>query len=210
MGGRQRPKTIDVVKTDLFSPLDVIQRKYDKVTVARLIRLRAEYEWMLSNPDARDRQFVEEFLAREDCAESQLYADLHLLKQMVPMLATANKDWHRWKTNQMLIETYQMAKKRKDTKTMAVAAAQYAKVNRVDLEDEQSVPYEEIVVQPFVPTSDPTVLGIKPIPNVEQKIKDMIAKYRRESIDIDDVEFEEADVKDIEMMRQPLPPADNG
>ena len=93
---------------------------------------------------------------------------------------------------------------------MAVAAAQYAKVNRVDLEDEQSVPYEEIVVQPFVPTSDPTVLGIKPIPNVEQKIKDMIAKYRRESIDIDDVEFEEADVKDIEMMRQPLPPADNG
>lgn len=209
MGGRQRPKTIDVVKTDLFSPLDVIQRKYDKVTVARLIRLRAEYEWMLSNPDARDRQFVEEFLCRVDCAESQLYADLHLLKQMVPMLATANKDWHRWKTNQMLIETYQMAKKRKDTKTMAVAAAQYAKVNRVDLEDEKALPYEDIVVQPFVPTSDPTVLGIKPIPNVEQKIKDMIAKYRRESIDIEDVEYEEADVKDIEMMRVPLPDNDN-
>ena len=66
---------------------------------------------------------------------------------------------------------------------MERAAASYAKYNRVDLEDEQTLPYELIVVQPFTATDDPTVLGIKPIPNIQQKISDMIAKYRAETLD---------------------------
>ena len=89
-----------------------------------------------------------------------------------------------------------MAKKRKDTKTMEKAASSYAKYNRIDLEDEQAVPYEMIVVQPFTATSDPTVLGIKPIPNINDKIKAMLNKYRAETIDIEDITFEEADLEE--------------
>ena len=96
----------------------------------------------------------------------------------------------------MILETYQMAKKRKDTKTMERAASSYAKYNRIDLEDEQAVPYDLIVVQPFTATADPSVLGIKPIPNVQEKIQKMIAKYRAETIDIEDVEYEEADLEE--------------
>lgn len=36
----------------------------------------------------------------------------------------------------MLIATYKMAEKRKDSKTMERAATAYGKLNRVDLEDE--------------------------------------------------------------------------
>lgn len=57
------------------------------------------------------------------------------------------------------------------------------------------MPFHLIVVQPFVATADPSVLGIKPIPNIQQKISDMIAKYRAETLDIEDVEFEEADLE---------------
>ena len=52
-------------------------------------------------------------------------------------------------------------------------------------------PYDLIVVQPFTASSystssmsivsatdDPSVLGIKPIPNIQEKIQKMIAKYR--------------------------------
>ena len=94
----------------------------------------------------------------------------------------------------MILETYAMAKKRKDTKTMERAATSYAKFNNVNVEDEQSVPYDMIVVQPFTATQDPSVLGIKPIPNIDDKIKELLEKYRAESIDIDDIEFEEADI----------------
>ena len=105
----------------------------------------------------------------------------------------------------MLLETYRMAKKRKDTKTMERAASSYAKYNRVDVEDEQVMPYDQIVVQPFTATDDPSVLGIKPIPNIEERIKELIAKYRRESMDIEDVNYEEADLEEDELWK-PIPP----
>ena len=113
---------------------------------------------------------------------------------MLPHITQASRDYHRWKYNEMILETYQMAKKRKDTKTMERAATSYAKFNNVNIEDEQSLPYDMIVVQPFTATQDPSVLGIKPIPNIEKKISQLIEKYRAESIDIDDIEFEEPDL----------------
>ena len=96
----------------------------------------------------------------------------------------------------MILETFQMAKKRKDTKTMEKAASSYAKYNRVDLEDEQAVPYDLIVVQPFTATNDPSVLGIKPIPNIQEKIEALLKKYQAENMDIEDVEYEEADLEE--------------
>ena len=124
------------------------------------------------------------------------YDDLKIIKSVLPHITQASRDYHRWKYNEMILETYQMAKKRKDTKTMERAATSYAKFNNVNVEDEQSVPYDLIVVQPFTATMDPTVLGIKPIPNIDKKITELIAKYRAESVDIDDIEFEEPDIMD--------------
>lgn len=193
------PKTIDVCRADLWTAKDELEQKYDAVTVARLIRVRDEYQWMLANPDARDRQFVDEFTARYGACDSAVYNDLAIIKQLMPALSAATRDFHRWKTNQMLLETYQMARKRKDTKTMERAATSYGKLNRVDLEDEQALPFDLIVVQPFTATQDPSVLGIKPIPNLDEKISSMIAKYRQETIDIDDVEYEEADLEESEL-----------
>ena len=88
-----------------------------------------------------------------------------------------------------------MAEKRKDSKTMERAATAYGKLNRVDLEDEQAIPLDQIIVQPFTATDDPRVLGIEPIPNIAEKISSMIEKYRRETIDIEDVEFEDVDLE---------------
>ena len=39
------------------------------------------------------------------------------------------------------------------------------------------------------------LLGIEPIPNIADKIAAMIEKYRAETIDIEDVEFEEVDLE---------------
>ena len=199
------PKIIDVCRADLWTGQTELQQRYDEATIRRLMRLRDEYQWMLANPDLADRQFVEEFTGRYGMVESAIYSDLAVIKQLLPALTSSSRDWHRWKANQMLLETYRMAKKRKDTKTMERAASSYAKYNRVDVEDEQVMPYDQIVVQPFTATDDPSVLGIKPIPNIEERIKELIAKYRRESMDIEDVTYEEADLEEDELWK-PIPP----
>lgn len=195
------PSAIEVCKANLFTKEDELRNRYPSTLVDKVLRVREMYNWFISNPDGTDREFVAELLQRHSVSKVTAYSDLAIVKSLLPMLASASRDFHRWRFNEMIINTYKMAEKRKDTKTMERAAASYAKYNRVDLEDEQVVPFEMIVVQPFVATSDPSVLGIKPIPNIQQKISDMIAKYRAETLDIEDVEFEEADLEFGELFK---------
>ena len=191
--------TIDVCRVDLFTAKEELEQRYPAVTVVHVLRVREEYNWFISNPDAKDRQFIEFAVSRFGIVKSQAYSDLALIKALLPNLAQASRDFHRYRFNEMILETYQMAKKRKDTKTMEKAASSYAKFNRVDLEDEQAIPYDKIVIQPFTATDDPRVLGIEPLPNLKERIRKMQEKYRRESMDIEDVSFEEADLEEQEL-----------
>ena len=186
---------LEVCRTDLFTREAELRERYPQSVVDKVLRVREMYNWFIANPDGTDREFVNELVQRHDVSKVTAYSDLAVVKAMLPLLAAASRDFHRWRFNEMIMNTYKMAQKRKDTKTMERAAASYAKYNRVDLEDEQVMPYEMIVVQPFTATPDPCVLGIKPIPNIQRKISDMIKKYRAETIDIGDVEFEEPDLE---------------
>lgn len=197
------PAIIDVASHDLFTPETELRTKYVEAQVAHVLRLREMYNWYLSNPDAHDRQFIDECRSRYQLSKSQSYEDLALIKRLLPALSTASRDFHRWKANEMLLETYRMAKARKDTKTMEKAASSYAKYNRVDLEDEQAVPYDDIVVQPFTATSDPTVLGLVPIPNLQKRIDALLKELSGESRDIEDITYEEADLEEDELFAMP-------
>lgn len=186
---------IDACRADLFESEDNLRKKYPSATVDKVLRIREMHNWFVSNPKATDKDFVHEVVARHGISRTTAYSDLAVLKQMLPALASASREFHRWRANEMLLNTYRMAESRKDTRTMEKAAASYARINRVELEDEVRIPWEKIMVQPFCATEDPRVLGIEPIPNIRKKIDDLLSKYRAESMDIEDVEFEEADLE---------------
>lgn len=195
-----RHNTIEVIQKHLFSDEDTLLKAgYDNVLIARIKRLHHAYNYVLGHPAATDKEIVNEIISAFSVQKTAAYSDLSFVKIITPMLGEASRNYHRWKTNEMLLETYAMAKRRKDTRTMEKAASSYAKYNRVDIEDETKIPYDEIVVQPFTATDDPSILGIKPIANINQKKKELLEKYRKESIDIEDVEFEEADLEELQL-----------
>lgn len=202
--------TLEVCRQDLFTAKAELELRYTANVVARIMRIREEYNWFLANPDAKDRQFVENAMARHGIEKSAAYDDLKVVKALLPHLASASRDFHRYRYNEMILETFQMAKKRKDTKTMEKAASSYAKFNRVDLEDEQAVPYDLIVVQPFTATDDPSVLGIKPMPRLQERIQELLHKYQAENIDIEDIQYEEADLEENSLFPPTTQENDNG
>lgn len=204
------PNTLDICRKDLFANEDKLREEYPEVVVVRVLRIRDMYLWTVANPEAKDRQFVEELLNRYDVSRVMAYKDLGIVKSLLPSISAASRDFHRWRFNEMILETYQMAKKRKDTKTMEKAASSYAKNNNVAMEEEAKIPYELLLVQPFVPTMDPSVLGITPIPNLQEKIDAMLEKYKRETIDIEDVTFEEADLEEDIYFPQLIENTDDG
>ena len=173
------PNAIEVCRAELFTKEVELRERYPGHMVEKVLRVREMYNWFIANPDGTDREFVAEVCQRHNIHRTTAYSDLAVVKSLLPMLGSASRDFHRWRTNEMLIATYKMAEKRKDSKTMERAATAYGKLNRVDLEDEQAIPLDQILVQPFTATDDPRVLGIEPIPNIAEKISSIIEKYRR-------------------------------
>ena len=86
MNNRQLP-AIDVCRIDLFTAEDELREKYTDPIVTRVLRIREEYSWFISNPDAKDRQFVEYALSRHGINRTQAYSDLAIIKALLPQLA---------------------------------------------------------------------------------------------------------------------------
>lgn len=189
------PNAIEVCRAELFTKEVELRERYPGQMVEKVLRVREMYNWFIANPDGTDREFVAEVCQLHGIHRTTAYSDLAVVKSLLPMLGSASRDFHRWRYGEMILSTYKMAEKRKDTKTMERAATSYAKMFRVDVEDEQAMPYDMIVPQHFTATDDPRVLGIEPIPNINEKIAAMIQKYRAETIDIEDIEFEEVDLE---------------
>ncbi len=189
-------KNMELAQRELFTPEEELLQRYDEARVQHLLRLRDMYGWMLANPSERDRKFIDVFTGKCGITKSQAYADLALIKQLIPALAPASREFYRKQVSEMLLETYNMAKARKDTKAMAMAAKELGKVNRVDLEDEKILPYDMIVIQPFTPSSDPSLLGLKVIPNIEEVKARLRKQVAMDNPDIEEVEFEEADLEE--------------
>ncbi|MBD5423699.1 MAG: hypothetical protein HDR44_01055 [Allobaculum sp.] len=197
---------LDACRVDLFTPEDELREKYTPAIADRILRLRHIYNFWLSNPSMKDRQLRDEIISRYGISQSAAYSDISVIHQLVPLISQKSREFHRTRANEMLLETYAMAKARKDTKTMERTAATYSKVNRVDLDDEVAMPYDDIVPQNFSATLDPSVLGIKPIPDINNYISRLIKDLSRDFADIQDVEAEPVDLEENHLFA-PLPDA---
>lgn len=194
------PATIDVCEKYLFADINEMTADgIPELIQQRLIRLRDMYNYWLQFPRKKDLEIVGELERRYQVGKSTAYEDIRIIKRLLGDLAKTTKDYHRYKFCQMIDETFDMAKRIKDARAMGAAANYYGKYTQLDKEDILDKGYDKIVVQPFEPTDDPTVLGIKPIPNIREKIKSKIQQYW--SDDIEDVEFEEVEFNEDDIFK---------
>lgn len=194
---------IAVCRKELYAPREELMGRYPADTVDKVVRVRDMHQMLMADPTRPARVLVQEIMHTYGVSEQTAYADLRVVREITPLLTEAKRSFHRWQANEMLMETWQRAREKGDLKTMEKAAADYARYNRVDLDDEKEEDYTAMRVQPFVPTMDPSVLGIAPIPNLQDKIDALLAKYTRETIDIEDVSYEEADLQESELFDNP-------
>lgn len=195
------PATIDQARDYLFADRKKMQSDgVPQVIQERLIRLRDIYTYWLQFPLKKDLEIVNEIKCRYAVSTSTCYEDIRIIKQLLGDLNKSSKEYHRFRFCQMIQESYEVAKKKKDARSMAAAANYYGKYTMLDKEEAEDKGYDKIVVQPFEPTDDPTVIGIKPIPNLREKIKSKIDQYW--SDDVEDVEFEEIEFDEEKLFKQ--------
>lgn len=189
-----KKQTYDICVQHLYDDADKLTHLAPQVR-DRLLRIRSAYTLMQDYPSKADREIILHIMTISGVERSAAYEDLRIIKDLLGSINRQSKDWHRFKFNNQIQKAYNMAELKDDPDSMVKAMATYAKFNQLDKEDAERIPWDEIIPQLFEPTEDPTVLGIKPIPNIREKIAAMKKKYMD---DIQDVTYDEIDIAQLE------------
>lgn len=198
------PITLDICREHLFTDGEEMARlNIAPVLQARVLRLRGAYTFWLQFPNQKDVEIVAKLMKEAGVSRTTAYEDVRIVKALLGDLNKSTKEFHRWKLCNMIMETYEKAKRLGDAKAMVAALDKYGKYTQLDKEDLVDRGFDKIQVQPFEPTDDPTVIGLKPIPNLRKKMQEKLAYYT--TLDIEDVTFEEAEFDEDAIYHPKLP-----
>lgn len=145
--------------------------------ITRVLRLRSLYTYWCRFSSKSPREIVEWDMLMNHVQESQAYDDVHCLKVIIGDLQESSKKFWRWRINQMLEEDRKKAARAGDWRSVAAIEKNFIKNNLTDKEDTPEMAYDKIVPLKIVPTDDPTVIGIKKIPDLRGKVRKMLKKY---------------------------------
>lgn len=183
-------------KNNLDKFQELMFRDIDELTTLtpverdQLIRYRFAFTMLLESPSTADSVLKDSLMCEYKISQSQAYRDIANMKVILPNIRNAGKEWVRYVVNEELKSAIKEAKDTGKLKERILAVAALAKYNRLDQVDEEELPWDDIIPVPIEPTSDPTVLGIKPLENKQEEIRKLIEKYKGE-IEIEDITHED-------------------
>lgn len=180
---------LDKFRDVMFSDLDEMELSKDER--AALKRYRAIFTLSLENPSIPDVELRDYLMSEHGIGMSQAYRDIENVRVLLGNVRNAGKEWVRYIVNETLKKAIEDAKKmgNKGIKLIIMASDKLGKYNKLDREDAEEFPWDEIIPQSIEPTSDPTVLGVKKLENRDAEIRRLLDKYR-EDIEIETVNFE--------------------
>jgi hypothetical protein len=202
----------DLYADNLMLPVEELKaKKIDDAVIERIIRLRDIYNYILRNPLKRERQYVEYIVHNSENLGNgkkitlrMAYDDLEVIHAIIGNLQNCTKEWHRWRFNNMIMEGYKLAVDKQDPAAIARLASAYGKYNKLDRDDEKDARYTDIPHIRF--TFDVSVLGFKPIPNVNEFIDKLIKQYSNTALSeiAEDADIIE-EIKDEDSRNKALP-----
>jgi hypothetical protein len=165
-----------------------------------LERMRAAFTIWLDDPMKSENEIRDYLMGQFNIGKAQAYRDITNVKLCLGNIKAAGKEWQRHKANSIIDEAYKAAKNsdHKAAKSLVLIANSIVKINRLDVDEGEQIPWDDVIPQNFEPTTDPTTIGLKPIGNLKQKIEIMKRKYIEEmTIEVPFEESDEGKEKDI-------------
>lgn len=178
-------------------PLDddqLLEQHVNPLMLERLHRIRGLYAFWLQYPNKSTKDIVQQDIDLFKISQSKAYEDVRLVQKLLGDIQAMTKDFARWRFNQMNERHVLMAERDCDHRAIALLEKNFIKANQLDKEDTPDMAFDQIVPLQIEPTDDPTVLGIRRIPDLRGMIRKMIAKYSKS--DIEDAQYVEIEQDD--------------
>lgn len=167
-------------------PLDddqLLEQHVNPLMLERLHRIRGLYAFWLQYPNKSTKDIVQQDIDLFKISQSKAYEDVRLVQKLLGDIQAMTKDFARWRFNQMNERHVLMAERDRDHRAIALLEKNFIKANQLDKEDTPDMAFDQIVPLQIEPTDDPTVLGIRRIPDLRGMIRKMIAKYSKSDIE---------------------------
>lgn len=169
----------------------------------RLARLRAAYAYWLDHPRDSQSQMIYWLCQNHAVAKSQAYKDLAMLRQMMGRLQQLSKDFARWRFDQMIDQSFDLAVEKEDPKAMTAAASSFAKFHKLDQEDEKGLDLDAMMPQSMSLTENPRSAGVKAIPNLMKTIGRLTKRFGDADSEIVQAEIEDMlNLQDIPLIEE--------
>lgn len=160
----------------------------------QVVRYRFAFTQCLESPSIADNVLRDQLISEFGISQSQAYRDIANIKIILPNIKAAGKEWIRYIVTEELKEAIREAKLAgpEFLKERIMAIDKLGKYNKLDQDEGEELPWDDIVPIPIEPTSDITVLGLgaKPLENPEEEIRKLYEKYKGD-IEIEDVEYQD-------------------
>lgn len=181
--------TLEVCRKYLFKNPE---KKLSVQTEKRLHRVRFAYSHWYEFPMKSELELRNHLMDEFGVTRNMAWDDLSVVKILLGNIKAVSKEWHRFTVIEMIKESYELAKLKQDPKAMILAADKLGKYTQLHLPDVDPIPYDDIVPQTFEPSSNPELVGLKPIVDLEGRIKFLKDKFSAEiDSNVVDVDFTE-------------------
>lgn len=184
---------IDRIQKAMFVPEEEARELLSPSDMEAKLRYEKVFTYWLQNPFLEDQKIVQFMINSCALKKSMAYIELKNIKQILGKVQIASKEWHRHMVVEMCRKAYNMAMARKDPKAMALAADKIGKYTKLDKDEADHLPWDQLLPPNFEPDPDVAVLGIQPLENIETKRQQLRNKYLKK---YDPAHFQEAEVID--------------
>jgi hypothetical protein len=201
---RNKDSLLEKINDHLFSSETDTRLVFDKDEQDIVLRYRAAFTKWLDEPMMKDKDMIHYLKTTFEISETQAYKDISRIKFLLGNVAVANKEFQRHRATEMILEGYDLASNAvsglevKQAMAMIRAAEALVKVHKLDKDEMERIPWEDIIPLELEPTTDISVIGRKRIDNLEELQQKLRKKYGSEPIDVPYTDVtDDGETKDI-------------
>lgn len=176
-------KTFHKIQKHLFTPIEKCRGVLSETEIEIKSRYSTIFSLWIEDPTKADALMRKEIMDKFNISKAQAYDDISKVKILLADVQNTSKEFNRYTAITMVKEGYadiSTAKKQFEIERglgKIKAAVALCKIAKLDLSEPDELPFDQIVPASFEATTDPTVLGIKPLVDREAKMRQFREKY---------------------------------
>ncbi len=131
----------------------------------------------LDNPELQDKEMVSFMMKQYNISRTQAYENIATIKSVLGNVRNASKEWYRYTVISMLKEAYALAKDNNRYKEMVMAADKIGKYTKLDKDEIDEIPWDQIIPPSWEPSADPSLLNLEMPSKILELKKKLYKKY---------------------------------